>query len=51
MVGNLLKQRISRKLEGRAFDEKKCPDGRDLTNFENLSRGCLGVGMVTLGID
>ena len=44
VVENLLKQRVSRKPGDRAFDEKNCPGGRDLTNFENLPRGCVGVG-------
>ena len=44
MVENLLKQRVSRKLGGRAFNVENCPGGRDFTVFENLPRGCLGVG-------
>ena len=44
VVENLLKQRVSRKPRDRALDEKNCPGGRDLTNFENFAQGCLGVG-------
>ena len=32
------------KPRGQAFDKRICPGGRDLPNFENLSRDCPGGG-------